>query len=185
MIACSVLLHEMGHAYSAIKNHVPVKNITLYIFGGVAEISQEPQTPKAELLIAIAGPTVSLVLGLFFGGIGLITNHYPVIASSCAWLGQINIILALFNMIPGFPLDGGRVLRSVIWSVTKELKRATRISSITGQVIAFGFIGIGIYFIFKGTLFNGIWLIFIGWFLQNAAVNTYNQLTLQQTLQNA
>ncbi len=185
LFAGSVLLHEMGHAYVALRNQVPVKGITLFIFGGVAEMEQEPKTPKAEFHIAIAGPLVSLALALIFGGLWLIDKQFLLLAAPSEWLGQINLTLAVFNMIPGFPLDGGRVLRSFVWNSTNDVKRAARVSAIAGQIIAFGFIGVGIFTTLQGQLFSGIWLIFIGWFLQNAAASSFAQVGLRQILQNA
>ncbi|NPV75492.1 MAG: site-2 protease family protein [Anaerolineae bacterium] len=182
--AGSVLLHEMGHAYVALRNQVPVKGITLFIFGGVAEMEQEPKTPKAEFHIAIAGPLVSLVLALIFGGLWLIDRQFILLSAPSEWLGRINLTLAVFNMIPGFPLDGGRVLRSVVWNSTNDIKHAARVSSMAGQIIAFGFIGVGIFTILQGQSFSGIWLIFIGWFLQNAAASSFAQVGLRQILQN-
>ncbi|MCC6147236.1 MAG: site-2 protease family protein [Anaerolineaceae bacterium] len=185
LFALSVLLHEMGHAYVALHYQIPVKGITLFIFGGLSEITEEPKTPQAEFFIAIAGPLVSFGLALLFGGLWLFNKQFIFLAAPSEWLGRINLTLAIFNMIPGFPLDGGRVLRSLVWTATKNVKRASRVSSIAGQIIAFGFIGIGIYIILQGQLFNGIWLIFIGWFLQNAAATSFAQIGLRYILQEA
>lgn len=185
LFAASVLLHELAHAFIAIHHQVPVKKITLFIFGGVAELGQEPDKPTTEFKVAIAGPTMSLLLAAIFGGLWLLDKGFPLLAAPSEWLGRINLTLAVFNMIPGFPLDGGRVLRSLIWTTTGDLKRSTRISAITGQVIAFGFIGFGVFMVLQGQFFNGLWMAFIGWFLQNAATATYAQVSLQQTLKNA
>ncbi len=178
----SVLGHELGHSVIALRNQIPVKGITLFIFGGVAQISQEPRSPGAEFFIAIAGPAVSLGLSGAFGGLYLLAQSIPFLAAPSLYLMRINLVLALFNLIPGFPLDGGRVLRALIWKFTRNFQRSTHIASLAGQLVAFGFIGIGIWTIINGQLFNGLWLIFIGWFLQNAAASTYAQLTLQNTL---
>jgi Zn-dependent protease/CBS domain-containing protein len=179
----SVLAHELGHAYLALRNGIPVKNITLFIFGGVAQITQEPRTPGAEFRIAIAGPLVSLALALFFEATYLLDANIPLLAAPSEYLARINLILALFNMIPGFPLDGGRVLRAIVWKYTGNLQRATRIASFSGQIVAFGFIGFGVFSIFTGDFFNGLWLAFIGWFLQNAAASSYAQMNTQRTLE--
>ena len=178
----SVLFHELGHALIALRNRIPVKGITLFIFGGVAQISREPETPGAEFRIAIAGPLVSLGLAGFFGLLFLIDRSYPYLAAPSEYLMRINLMLALFNMIPGFPLDGGRVLRSILWKVTGNQARATNIASIGGQVVAFGFISLGIFSLFTGNIGNGLWLIFIGWFLQSAAASANQQMRVQQKL---
>ncbi len=178
----SVLAHELGHSIIALRNKIPVKGITLFIFGGVAQIAQEPRTPGAEFRIAIAGPLVSLALAGIFGLAYLIDQSVPFLAAPSLYLMRINFILAAFNMIPGFPLDGGRVLRAIVWWATKNFQRATRIASFFGQVVAFGFIGWGVYSIFGGQFLNGLWLVFIGWFLQNAAASSVAQTNIQQAL---
>jgi Zn-dependent protease len=178
----SVLAHELGHAYLALRNGIPVKGITLFIFGGVAQIGQEPRTPGAEFRIAIAGPLVSLGLAGLFEAAYLLDASVPLLAAPSEYLARINLILALFNLIPGFPLDGGRVLRAIVWKYTGSFQRATRIASFTGQMVAFGFIGFGVYSIFNGQFFNGLWLAFIGWFLQNAASSAYSQMNTQRSL---
>ena len=178
----SVLAHELGHSIIALRNKIPVKGITLFIFGGVAQIAQEPRTPGAEFRIAIAGPLVSLALAGIFGLAYLVDQSVPFLAAPSLYLMRINFILAAFNMIPGFPLDGGRVLRAVVWWTTKNFQRATRIASFFGQVVAFGFIGWGVYSIFGGQFLNGLWLVFIGWFLQNAAASSVAQTNIQQAL---
>jgi Zn-dependent protease len=178
----SVLAHELGHSFVALRNRIPVKGITLFIFGGVAQISQEPRSPGAEFRIAIAGPLVSLLLAGLFGAFWLLAQAIPFIAAPSKYLMRINFLLAAFNLIPGFPLDGGRVLRSIIWKFTGSFSKATRVASFTGQLVAFGFIGWGVFTIFNGDFFNGLWLAFIGWFLQNAAASTYAQTNLQTAL---
>jgi Zn-dependent protease/predicted transcriptional regulator len=178
----SVLGHELGHAFIALRNKIPVNGITLFIFGGVAQIAQEPKSPGAEFRIAIAGPAVSLGLSLLFGGLYLLVKDVPVLAAPGVYLMRINLMLALFNLIPGFPLDGGRVLRAIVWKITNSFQKATQAASFSGQLVAFGFIGSGIFTIFTGNLMNGLWLAFIGWFLQNAAASTYAQTNLQNQL---
>jgi Zn-dependent protease/predicted transcriptional regulator len=178
----SVLAHELGHAYLALRNNIPVKGITLFIFGGVAQISSEPKTPGAEFRIAIAGPLVSVALAALFGGLYLIEAGVPYLAAPAFYLMRINLILTLFNLIPGFPLDGGRVLRAIIWKLSGSYVRATKYASIGGQVVAFGFIGLGIFQVFTGQVINGLWLGLIGWFLQNAAGSAYAQMNIQQSL---
>lgn len=178
----SVLAHELGHAFVALRNKIPVKSINLFIFGGVAQIGQEPTTPSAEFRIAIAGPLVSVGLAVLFGVIWWLDQNIPVLAAPSVYLMRINLILAAFNLIPGFPLDGGRVLRAIAWWVLKSFQRATQLAAFSGQLVAFGFIAVGVFAIFNGPLFNGLWLVFIGWFLQNAAATAYAQTNMQQTL---
>ncbi len=178
----SVLAHEMGHSVVALRNQVPVRGITLFIFGGVAQIGREPPTPGAEFRIAIAGPLTSLALSGVFAGLWLLDQAVPYLAAPSIWLARINLILAVFNMIPGFPLDGGRVLRAIVWKLTGNFYRATQVASFSGQLVAFGFIGFGALTMLTGNLFNGLWLVFIGWFLQNAAATAYAQTNIQELL---
>lgn len=178
----SVLAHELGHSYLALRNQIPVKGITLFIFGGVAQISREPDTPGAEFRIAIAGPLVSLALGLLFGLTWLAGESIPIMAAPSRYLMRINLILAVLNMIPGFPLDGGRVLRALVWWIGKDFYRANRIAVFGGRVVAMGFIGFGVWTIFNGQFFNGVWLAFIGLFLQNAASSASSSTVMQRAL---
>ena len=182
----SVLLHELMHSVVAIASGIPVKSITLFIFGGVSEIAEEPSNPKIELKIAIAGPLTSILLGgIFWAIFYLIPASFEYIVAVSFWLGLINLMLGAFNLLPGFPLDGGRVMRAILWWRSGNLRRATRWASNAGRGISFFFIFGGIWLIFQGPewWFNGLWLAFIGWFLGNAAVGSYRQLTLQQMLQ--
>lgn len=182
----SVLLHELMHSVVAIASGIPVKSITLFIFGGVSQITQEPAKPKVELKIAIAGPLTSILLGGIFWAIFYFTpNSFEYVIAVSFWLGLINFMLGVFNLLPGFPLDGGRVLRAILWWRSGNLRRATRWASNAGRGISFLFIFGGIWLIFQGPewWFNGLWLAFIGWFLGNAAVGSYRQLTIQQMLQ--
>ena len=183
LFAVSVLLHELGHVALALRERIPVRGVTLFIFGGVAQITEEPKSAGAEFRIAIAGPLVSLLLAALFGGLWLLDRSNPLLAAPAQYLMRINFMLALFNMIPGFPLDGGRVLRAIIWRITGSNQKATRVASRSGQVVAFGFIAFGIFNMINGNLFNGLWLAFIGWFLQNAAASAYQHNALQQSLE--
>ncbi len=178
----SVLAHELGHSFFALRNKIPVRGITLFIFGGVAQIGQEPRSPGVEFRVAIAGPLVSLALAIVFGGFWLLDRAIPILAAPSLYLMRINFLLAVFNMIPGFPLDGGRVLRAGVWWYTKSFQKATQVAAFSGQLVAFAFIGFGVYAIFRGQLLNGVWLAFIGWFLQNAAASTYAQTNMQRAL---
>jgi CBS domain-containing protein len=165
-------------------NGVSVHSITLFIFGGMARITQEPKRPRDEFFMALAGPATSIVIAILFGALWFaISNLSKPIAALASWLGMINGILAIFNLIPGFPLDGGRVLRSIIWRITGNLRKATRIASIAGRGVAYIFIFVGIWIIFHGDWLGGLWIAFIGWFLENAAASSYRQMALRDTLQ--
>lgn len=178
----SILLHELGHTWVALRNGLPVRAITLFLFGGIAQIAREPQTPGVEFRVALAGPLTSFGLALLFGGLWVLDQHIPYLAAPSVWLARINLVVAIFNLIPGFPLDGGRVLRAVVWKISGSFHRATAIATGAGQFIAFGFIGVGLFAIVGGNVFNGLWLVFIGWFLQNAAAVSYLHANLQQSL---
>jgi Zn-dependent protease len=177
----SVLLHEFGHAAAARHYHIPVQEITLFIFGGVARIQEEPKSAGSEFWIAVAGPAVSLLLGLIFSALALVTT-LPQLLAVFRYVGYINITLFLFNLIPGFPLDGGRVLRAAIWGATRDTNKATLIAANTGRFIAYLFIFIGLTMIFAGNLYDGLWMAFIGWFLESAAVAQVQQQKLKDIL---
>lgn len=165
----SVLLHELGHSVVAIRYKIPVRSITLFIFGGVAQIGAEPPSAIAEFWIAIAGPVTSFALALFFGLLQPVVGALAPVLALARYLAYINGALALFNLIPGFPLDGGRVFRALIWGITHSFHQATTIAATVGRIIAFLFILFGVWQIFTGNLFNGLWIAFIGWFLESAA----------------
>ncbi len=171
----SVLLHELGHSAVAQRYHISVRKITLFLFGGVAEIASEPPTPLSEFLIAIAGPLVSFGLATSFGILGFISPSPLFVVAK--YLALINGSLALFNLVPGFPLDGGRIFRALVWGLTGNLNRATRIAATLGRLIAFLFIGVGIWQ-FVGGDFGGLWFVFIGWYLQSAAASQLEQQKL-------
>ncbi|MFC1847019.1 site-2 protease family protein [Chloroflexota bacterium] len=180
----SVMLHELMHSVVARASGIPVESITLFIFGGVARITKEPASPKMEIKIALAGPLTSLLLGGTFWLIWyLVPASWEYIIAVAFWLGFINITLGVFNLLPGFPLDGGRVLRAILWWRSGNLQSATRWASNAGRGLGFIFIFGGVWLILSGWWFNGLWLAFIGWFIGNAAVGSYRQLTLQQMLQ--
>ncbi len=179
----SVLLHELGHSVLALKYHIPVKAITLFVFGGVAHIGKEPEKPMHEFNIAIAGPIVSAVLGgLFYFLAGLAQGTAEGLVSLGEWLGRINLTLAVFNLAPGFPLDGGRILRAAVWKYTGSYERATTIAGGSGQVVAYGFILFGIWEALTNNFVGGLWIGFIGWFLLNAAQMTTVQLRFRTAL---
>ncbi len=182
LLFVSVILHELAHSVVSVAQGIPVRSITLFIFGGVASISQEPRKAQHEFFMALAGPVSSLCLALVFWLASIATSGVlPPVSSLTQWLAYINLTLALFNLVPGFPLDGGRVLRSLVWWVTGNFKSATRVATILGQVVAYGFIVAGILMVIRGN-FDGLWLAFIGWFLENAASQSYQQVALQEAL---
>jgi Zn-dependent protease len=178
----SVLLHELGHSIVALQYKLPVKSITLYIFGGISEISAEPSTPLPELIIAFVGPLTSLLLAAFFYLMQLVFRSYAPIYAMSQYLAYINLILGLFNLIPGFPLDGGRVFRAIVWGITHNLRRATEIAGLLGQGIAFVFILLGVWLLFQGNWINGLWIAFIGWFLETAVVGQVQQVRMHEIL---
>lgn len=181
LLFASVAFHELSHSYIAKKYHIPITSITLFIFGGVAQMKGEPPHPKAEFRMAIAGPLSSFFLsGLFF----LVSvNTGGGTKALFSYLAQINFILGAFNLIPGFPMDGGRVLRSVLWSRTKDYFYATQKAANFGQRIALFFLLFGMFLIFTGSS-GGLWLLLIGWFLYLAAQSSQQQATLQEALSN-
>ncbi len=174
----SVVAHELAHSLVARINGIPVKSITLFIFGGIAHIAREAARPSAEFKMAAAGPACSLVLGGLFGLLWLFSRGViEPIAAMAFWLARINVILAAFNLIPGFPLDGGRVFRSLLWHFTGDYKRSTLVAVRVGQGVGYLFIlgGILIVFLLPHQWFSGLWFAFIGWFLGNAASASYRQ----------
>ncbi|MGC8723350.1 MAG: site-2 protease family protein [Acidobacteriota bacterium] len=169
LLFASVLLHELGHSVVAMRYKIPVRSITLFIFGGVAQIGAEPPSALAEFWIAVAGPAVSLALALLFGLLRLsLTSAGPVLALA-EYLALINGMLVLFNLIPGFPLDGGRVLRAVVWGVTGSFRKATLMAAWVGRFVALLFIFYGVWEVLTGNFMDGVWIAFIGWFLDSAA----------------
>jgi Zn-dependent protease/CBS domain-containing protein len=184
----SIFLHEMGHSVVAQAHGIKVSSITLFIFGGVAAIQSEPRRPGAEFWIAIAGPLVSVSLaGAFLATSALVgeaTVPTSILHAVTQWLGYINIALAVFNMIPGFPLDGGRVLRSIIWKITGSLEQATRVAAMGGQIVAYFFIALGIFLVFvTGEFVGGLWMAFIGWFLLRAAQGSVTHMALRNAIE--
>jgi Zn-dependent protease/predicted transcriptional regulator len=179
LLFVSVLLHELAHSLVARRRGLPVKNITLFIFGGVSNIEQEPKSPGIEFQMAVVGPLTSLLIGIvcFLLQLPLRGTNSPL-EGILFYLAVTNLLLGVFNLIPGFPLDGGRVLRSIVWKITGSMRQATRAASITGQVIAYLFILLGVWLFFTGNILNGIWLGFIGWFLLSAAQSANSQVML-------
>ncbi len=179
----SVLAHEMAHSLVAKTRGLGVQGITLFIFGGVSTIESEPERPKVEFAMAIVGPMTSLVLaGVFWGLEQLMGQKGSPLSAGLSYLAQINALLAGFNLLPGFPLDGGRVLRSIIWGATGSLTKATNTAATIGQVFGWGFIGLGLFQLLSGDFINGIWIAFIGWFLSSAAEASRREVTLKEHL---
>ena len=183
LLFVSVLLHELAHSLVARRRGLPVKSITLFIFGGVSNIEREPQSPGVEFQMAIVGPLTSLVIGAicFLLQVPLRGSNSPL-EGILFYLAVTNILLGVFNLIPGFPLDGGRVLRSIVWRLTGNLRQATRVAALTGQIIAYLLILIGIWIFFVGDILDGIWFGFIGWFLLSAAQSANAQGMLTSVL---
>lgn len=178
----SILLHELGHSAVALNYKVPVRRITLFIFGGVADIGGEPPSAKAELLIAIAGPAVSLALAALCYVLQTVTSGIQPLFGVAKYLAYINLALAAFNLIPGYPLDGGRVFRAAVWAVTGNLRRATMIAASVGRGFGFVLIFLGVLQMFAGDLIGGLWITFIGWFLESAAATQVTQVVYREVL---
>ncbi len=179
LLFVSVAFHELAHSFVARKYKLSIESITLFIFGGVAQMKGEPPHPKAEFRIAVAGPLSSFFLSVLFFFLSM--NTAGGIKALFSYLAQINLIIGVFNLIPGFPMDGGRVLRSAIWSKTKNFFYATQKASSIGRKIALFFIFFGIFSLFT-RMPGGLWLMLIGWFLYTAAQTSYQQSTLQESL---
>lgn len=169
MLFVSVLLHELGHSVVALRYKIPVRSITLFLFGGVAQIGAEPPSAIAEFFIAIAGPLVSLALAVFYYAAQPLIAGMEPLSGLAKYLAYINMALVLFNLIPGYPLDGGRVLRAIVWAITGDMGRSTLIAAAVGRFFAFLLIFAGVWQMFSGNLGGGLWIAFIGWFLDNAA----------------
>lgn len=182
----SIVLHELSHSLVARRFGMPMKGITLFIFGGVAEMDDEPPSPQAEFFMAIAGPAASVVVALLCGGIavaGGLLNWPAPLVGVFGWLGWINLILVAFNMIPAFPLDGGRVFRAALWHFKGSIKKATRITSSVGSAFGIVLIVFGVMALFSGDPLSGIWLFLIGMFLRGAAQMSYRQLLIRRALE--
>jgi Zn-dependent protease len=188
----SVVFHELSHSVVAQHYKIKVLSITLFLFGGLARIGREPSKAIQEFNIAIAGPIASGFLAACFWGVGLALPGNKMVGAVTGQLALTNLALALFNLLPGFPLDGGRIFRAIVWGVTKDFSRATRMAGASGKLIAYAMIAVGILSLFsrgnEGWLashigrWGGIWLAFIGWFLLNAAQASVAQVTIRETL---
>jgi Zn-dependent protease/CBS domain-containing protein len=182
----SVVVHEASHSVVARRYGIPMKGITLFVFGGVAEMHDEPPSPKAELLMAIAGPIASVVIAVVFliiAAVGAVLGWRPEIVGVIQYVGFTNGLLAVFNMLPAFPLDGGRVLRAILWWRKGEIRRATRIASNFGNIFGWLLIFAGFYTLVTGNFIGGIWWLLIGTFLRYAATMSYQQIVVRQMLE--
>jgi Zn-dependent protease len=183
LLFASVLVHELGHSLVAGARGLRVDNITLFIFGGVSSIAGEASTPRDEFLIAVVGPLISIALAGLFWLIGQLVPPASPLSALANYLALVNLLLGLFNILPGFPLDGGRVLRSIVWGLTGDMSRATQIASYIGQAVAFVLIAWGVLRVLDGDLFGGLWTAFIGWFLNGGAEASRQLVTVRNVLE--
>jgi len=175
----SILLHELGHTWVALRNKVPVKNITLFFLGGVAQIGEPAKTAGVEFRIAAGGPVVSLMLAIGFGLLWFIDRGISFLGAPSGYLALTNLALLGFNLLPGYPLDGGRMLRAAVWHFSGSEKQALRVATISGQVLSFALMGIGAFLILGGNFFNGLYFIVIGWFIQSMVIAEQASSTVQ------
>ncbi|HKM82685.1 MAG TPA: site-2 protease family protein [Candidatus Acidoferrum sp.] len=171
MLFVSVLLHELGHSVVAKRYGIPVPRITLFIFGGVSQIASEPTNAASEFWIAIAGPAVSFALGAIFWELRPVFASVPALLALTKYMGLMNLGLGVFNLIPAFPLDGGRVFRAIIWAISGNFQRATSVAVFMGRFFGFLLIFLGVWQALAGSFLNGMWIAFIGWYLENAATS--------------
>jgi Zn-dependent protease/predicted transcriptional regulator len=181
----SILFHELAHSLIALRSGIQIPSITLFLFGGVSRLSEEAKDPKTELTIAVVGPLSSFALALAFwlAGEGLEGVIHPLAQAVVQYLSFTNLALGIFNLIPGLPLDGGRVLRAIVWWRTGSIDRATRLAADLGKGFAVTLMFLGAMLIFRGALLGGIWLIFIGMFLRGSAAQGYEQMSLTRILE--
>jgi Zn-dependent protease/CBS domain-containing protein len=178
----SVLFHELSHSKVALHYKIPVLSITLFVFGGIARIGKEPGSAKQEFNIAVAGPLASYFLAIVFFGVAKMFPFSEMVGALAIWLAGTNAVLATFNLLPGFPLDGGRIFRAIVWGVTKSYVRATKIAGTSGKLIAYGMILFGAWYAMQGQWAAGLWLAFIGWFLLTAAQESVAQVAIREAL---
>ena len=182
MLFVSVLIHELGHSIVARRYGIPVPRITLFIFGGVSQIATEPPNAAAEFWIAVIGPVVSFALAAIFWELEPLLAWSQPLFALAEYLALINLILGVFNLIPGFPLDGGRVFRAILWKVTGKYQRATAAAALTGRFFGFVLIFLGVWQALNGNFIGGLWIAFIGWFLESAAGSQLQQEVLKNLL---
>jgi len=182
VLFASILIHEFGHSLVAIKEGIPIKKITLFIFGGVSQMESEPMNPGTEFKVTAAGPLTSLLIALILGGFYyLVLSPGNIFSEAIFFVAQLNLIIAVFNLIPAFPLDGGRIFRSIVWYFNKNMLKATRISVALGSILSYLAMGIGFLQVFlQGNLY-GLWLIFLGWMINQAGQSSYSQLVFKET----
>lgn len=183
---CSIIFHELCHSLVARRYGLPMKGITLFVFGGVAEMGDEPSSPKVEFLMSVVGPLSSFAIGFVFYVLyvlGVYGAWVMPVNAVFGYLAGINILLACFNLIPAFPLDGGRILRSILWRIKKDIRWATRISSMTGSAFAYLLMAFAVYSLLSGNLLGAIWWFLIGMFIHNAAQMSYRQLLVNRALE--
>jgi Zn-dependent protease/CBS domain-containing protein len=181
----SLLLHELAHSVVARSRGIHVQGITLFIFGGVAQTTMEAKRPVDEFLLTVVGPLASFTLAGIFWSLGALTDELGILPPAgqvSRYLGWLNFVLAVFNLVPGFPLDGGRIFRAVVWQITGDLRRATRWATAGGRVFGYVLIAGGAFLVMSGQLISGLWLVFIGWFLSNAAASSYRQFVLMRAI---
>ncbi len=179
----SILTHELAHSLLAIRNGIRVHSITLHIFGGVSRLGSEAKRPRDEFLIAIVGPATSGILGALFLAASSLLPASSITTCVVRWLGYVNLGLGAFNLLPGFPLDGGRVLKAMVWAIKKDLRKADEVAHLGGQAVAYGLILIGVTLAFGlGQFSSGLWLGFLGWFLLSAAQSSRLQSNLRDIL---
>lgn len=178
----SVVFHELSHSVVAKHYKIPVQSITLFVFGGLSRIARDPANAKQEFNVAIAGPLSSVFLGGCFWLIWRYASSNEMVHAAAYWLMEINLMLAVFNLVPGFPLDGGRVLRGIAWGLTGDFTRATRIAANAGKFFAYLMIFVGVWQALNGNWVGGVWLAFIGWFLLSAAQESYAHVALRNML---
>lgn len=178
----SLILHELAHSLVARRYGLGIGGITLFLFGGVAELVDEPESAASEFWIAVAGPAMSFALSGLFGLAALATGAEGVLGTILAYLASINLILAVFNLIPAFPLDGGRVLRAWLWRRSGDMLEATRKASTAGTVLAMALMALGLFSAVSGGGIGGLWLVLIGFFVLNASQGTYQRLLMQDSL---
>ena len=180
----SLLLHELAHSLVAKSRNLPVRSITLFALGGVSQIEKNPTDARTEFWMAIVGPLTSCAIGFVCLGTARLCGWTPGVSSAkpvvavLVWLGYINLGLGIFNLIPGYPLDGGRVLRAILWWKTGNADQSTRLAARIGEGVGFAFIAIGVMEMFRGAGFNGLWIVFIGWFLTQAAAGSYREVEI-------
>jgi Zn-dependent protease/predicted transcriptional regulator len=184
-ILFSIVAHEFSHSLVARRFGMPIRQITLFVFGGVAQMDEESPSPKAEFFMAVAGPISSILIGFLFWGLLLAGRRvgWPMaVTGVLAYMRTINFILAAFNLVPAFPLDGGRILRAGLWTWMKDVRRATRIASRIGSFFGIGLIVFGVFSLFRGNFIGGIWWVLIGLFLRSASQGSYRKLLATETL---